>query len=270
MLALLAIFILQPSRILPQPFLSTDLEPLLPVPRLEGVPRQSVTRSGSWRPGGLVRTTYYYFFPKSDAPELEVIKREGGFVEDVPAVSPGPGPRIARVRDGIRQVVWIRPIAVGETWKWANLTGPGQVVGVSDIPIEEGPRPRWHKIAEFESPTIPPGFPNGWHELASMPVIAVDTEAIIPRFQRSSYWILVRLGSQQEREPLFNDAQRSFSGPEWQALRGGPRSVLSRVRGEYGLTNVEVRDGLAHQPFKSIVTLTYLFRDNENSPRIVD
>src|SRR5687767_12599065 len=103
MLALLAALVISPSRVLPAPFLSTELEPILPVALLRGVPRASVARGGSWRPGGLVRLTYYYRFPKGEGPTHKDFLSEPGFIEEPARFGTNPGVRAARVLDGIRQ-----------------------------------------------------------------------------------------------------------------------------------------------------------------------
>ncbi len=272
MLSLLAVFVLTPVRILPQPFLSTSLEPLLPIEQLRGQPRYAVTRAGSWRPGGYVRVNYYYFYPNRDAPKLEEMESSGGFAKEMVAAGANSPPRIARVQRGIRQVVWVRDIAASETWRWANIRGPGQVVGVSDIPIEETPSIPWHPVASLNKPCIPPGFPGHWPELATWPLISVETDALIPRFFRSSYWIVLQVGSPLEVDQTYQQAKKKVKGNSWKAVMSNGAQSIMRTRQTYGLTNVEIRKGSLHRypNVKSVVTLTYMFRDFENSPRILD
>ena len=270
--ALLAVFAFTPIRPFPAPFLSTQLEPIFPIEILRGVTRRSVSRAGSWRPGGLVRLTFNYVYPKGKAPTIAEFLSEPGFTDETPPLQQRIKDRVWRERDGVRQIVLIRTLNDGEVWPWAKVKGPATVVSVTDVPSEEPPPRVWHKVPELINPTFPPSFPHPLDFLVNCPITAVDSDPIIPRFFRSMYWIAVRVGSEEARATVSQKVRKVLSSRSWKESSNGSADHFSVVPEDFGLSSVEVtsRTFPRNPKLKTEICITYRFQDFENSPRIRD
>lgn len=264
MLALLAILVFSPTRILPDPFLPNRLEPILPVAHLAGVPRASVTRGGGWRPGGFVRINYHYRFPAGTGPTIDDFEKENGFAQ---FLGFNGNPRVTRNGDGVRQVVSVVDLDEGIQWKWAKISGPARVVTVSEFP-EKSPR-RWHRLPELERMPIPPGYPPAYDFLKDFKLEGIYSDSLIPRGFRTSFTVMVKLIGQRPAEEIWIEAEGELREPEWVHRRSSVTDTFGTTSKFYGLVRIEVMKApgpnLGHN---SEILLTYLFADQENSPRI--
>ena len=268
MLAILAALVLSPARVLPEPFLSPELEPILPVEHLRDIPRFSVARGGSWRPNGLVRLTYYYRFPKGRGPTHKDFLSEPGFMEEPSRFGNNPSVRAARILDGIRQTVSVSELEPGVNWRWAKLTGPATVVAVTEFPLIET-LPRWHNIPSLNEPHLPPGFPPDLRFLKNTKVVAIDCDPIIPRFYRTAVSMMIKLTSIELASNLLELAKQDFGPEEWKPnkITGGRR--FARKVPSFGLQSAEIYRSQTPSPNRlTEITLTYSFADPENAPRI--
>jgi hypothetical protein len=272
MLALLAALALSSGRVLPNGFLSTRLQPILEVEHLRGIPRATVTRGGSWRPGGKVRLNYFYKFRKGSGPTHKQILTEPGFIEEPMPFRGPPAMRAVRVREGIRQIVWIAELDEGVSWRWTGISGPATLVSVSEIPMDDVPQARWHNEPVLNTPPIPVGFPPAFKFLAKSQLSRIDWEPILPRFYRLSVSVQVRLVGDETPEELGKRALQELTGDYWKLSGSGSSFRFARIKPGYGLQSVEIAKPLAPaaSAYPHEVILTYTFADPENAPRIED
>jgi hypothetical protein len=268
MLAILAVLVLTPSRILPEPFIDEPLQPILPVRALEGVKPVTIARGSYWRADGFVRLTYYYRLPPDFPISHKDLMEAGGFREELTAMGEGFTERAAREAEGIQQWVRVQDIDAGTTWPWANLEGPARVVIVSESPYLNSAR--WHRVPKLLVPPFPPGFPPNIKALAGAEAIDIRSDPIIPRNFRSTITVQVRLGSSVNPATLADQIESELPSRLWNFRRIGANTQCTRG-GEFGLRTINV--GPFQDPekrFSSIVLLIYVFDDSANAPRLLD
>jgi hypothetical protein len=266
MLALLAVLVFTPARILPEPFLPNRLEPILPVAPLAGVPRATVTRGGNWRPGGLVRINYFYRFPQGEGPTHETFMSLGGFSGET-----GFNGNLRAVRqiDGIRQVVAVADLEAGIKWKWANISGPARVVTVTEFPLTDPPR--WHHLPQLERAPLPPGYPPNHGFMKDAELMSVTCDPIIPRGFRTTFGIQVRLAGYRPLEEVWAEAEAELAAPVWNLSESKASRHFGRQGWDYGLVRIEIlRPTIPNPRHQYEISLTYLFADPANGPRIED
>jgi hypothetical protein len=273
MLALLALLVLPSKSMLPDPFLSQDLEPVLPIQSLKGVPRAAIGRGGFWRAGGYVRINYYYKFPAGTGPAHSEFMRLPGMAEEQFTMGPYPGPRAARTLNGVRQLVWVTDVKEGERWPWAKLIGPARVVTVSEIP-QDSPVPAiWHRTPELLRAPIPTTFPPAIKCLSEYEVTAIVSDPIIPRTPRQSFSMQVHLKLDKAKAGLVKLMRLELDSKRWKEHESGENLMFSRQNTYYGLHGIEVKDlpvANGTKPLQSAVTLHYTYTDSVNGPRLVD
>ncbi len=272
MVALLVGLILTPVRPLPNAFLSTNLQPILPVKGLENLPRISVTRGNSWRPGGYVRINYYYKFPLGEGPKPETLLKLPGFTPDPSPFRGAATGRVFRVEDGIRQSVWVSDLQKGTEWKWANIRGPATVVAVAELPIDNETPTRWHDVPELRSAPVPPGYPPNLKLMQGLELGSVMSEPLIPRSPRVNVTVQLKLHSKENLSTLIAKVIQSGELNGWKKYTYGENVRFRRQGWDYGLVSIEYIKPSMIVAFgvQSEVMLVYVFADPDNSPRIID
>lgn len=269
MLALLVGLVIPKGNPLPNPYLSNRLHPVLRIEPVQRMKPYQVVRGSDWRRPGLVRLSYYYLVRSEDTTAVERIFSDPNFGLVQVMGAPVSGKRVERTHLGIRQIVQLIDVGTGERFRPGNVTGPAQLLRVTEIPIGDLPPKGWHHIPELEKPPLPPGYPPPFKFLRGATINSIASDPIIPLAQRKSVDIAVMLLVPRRFDQVADEARR-----ELQSL--GPKTIEHRdqvmftLGDKFGLMLVHIVRPPDNGPngLSTTLYLSYSFIDHENSPRI--
>lgn len=272
MLTAIALLVVPSLSPVPKAFLSTALKPMLPIECLANEPRFTVTRGSSWKKGGLVRLNFYYRFDKGEGPSFETILAERGFLQQHFGFGPSPGIRAVRDANGIRQVVGVTTLEAGTVWRWAGITGPANVVTVSEFPLTDSIPKNWHREAILQKPPLPLTYPPDFRFAKEAEIQGVVSEPLIPRSFRSTFWTQVVSSLKGTRDSVVSRVLTELDERTWK-IRHTEKSFRAEcIDRKLGLLSLEVGPTLDPKTprERTEVRFNYTFLDQDNRPRIVD
>lgn len=269
MLALLVGLALPKGSPLPNPYLSKDLRPVLRIGPIEGLKPYQVVRGADWRRPGLVRLSYFYLLRKDDASKVDEVFSDPDFGLVQVMGSPVPGQRVERTRSGIRQIVQLIEVKTGERYRPVGVSGPAQLLRITEIPISDLPPNGWHRIPALENPPLPPGYPPSFKFLRGATVNSVSSDPIIPFAQRKNIDIAVMLLVPREFDEVCREAHMDLYGKSSKIIKHRDQEMIA-LGDKFGLLLVHIVRPPNNGPNSrsTILYLSYSFEDVVNSPRI--